>query len=441
MERMALAFISVLFSIAAVAAQPSPTTRVDISSQPEHAVVVIDGADRGFTPMTLFDLAPGRHHVKFRMPGYVELDRYITVEEGRPSQHNNVLEPEKGLLLVKSDPEGCEITVDGVAMGLTPRLITTLNTMDSHLMTLRKTGYREADFEIKFSGRKPLVREETLILDSGVLKIETEPAGAHVMVNGVDRGTTPQIVTDVPKGRATVKLTLPGFKDEIISDIMIGAGDRQTISRILEGLPGTLSISTVPEDVRLYVNGEYSGKSPLVLSGMQPGSYEVRAEREGFAVETRTIEVMNGATPHVEFRMVNIKGRLEVTSSPPGAQVYFDGRLVGTTASEDADAETSDKLMIEDVIEGEHLLVLRKYGYAEATRHPKIQRSKTSRANVRMKRVFKPDIEIETYTGTYQGILVSNTPDYIIIEVTLGVQRSFPRADIKKVRFLDGEGE
>jgi len=441
MKRMAMAFASALIALASVADGPRPATRVDISSHPERAAVIVDGVERGLAPVTLFDLAPGRHHVKFRMPGYVEHDRYITVEEGRPSQHSDVLEPEKGLLLVKSDPEGCEITVDGVAMGLTPRLITTLNTRDAHVMTLRKAGYREADFEIRFSGRSPIVREETLILDSGVLTIETEPAGARVMVNGVDRGTSPLTVSEVPKGRATVKLALPGFKDEIISDLVIGAGDRQTISRVLEGLPGTLSISTVPEGARLYVNGEYHGKSPLVLSGLQPGSYEVRAEEEGFASETRTVEVMNGATPRVEFRLVNIKGRLEVTSSPPGAQVYFDGRLVGTTASVEAEAETSDRLMIEDIMEGEHLLVLRKYGYAEAARHPRIQRSKTSRANVRMKRVFRPDIEIETYTGTYRGILVSNTPEYIIVEVTLGVQRSFPRADIKKVRFLDGDVE
>ena len=422
-----------------VLAQQGPSTRVDITSQPERASVSVDGMDRGLTPLTLFDLAPGRHHVKYRLAGYVERDRFITVEEGRPSQHSNVLEPEKGLLLVKSDPDGCEITIDGVAMGLTPRLITTLDVKDVHRMTLRKPGYRAATFEVRFSGRTPLVREETLMLDSGVIKIVSEPSGAEVSVNGIVRGTTPVLVTDVPKGRATVKLSLAGFKDEVISDLVVGAGDRQTVSRILEGLPGTLSVFSVPDGARFYVNGEYRGRSPMVLSGLQPGEYEIRAEKEGYGTDTRRVTVMNGATPRVEFRMSNVTGRLEVKSSPPGAQVFLDGRLVGTTSSDDPDAEFSNKLMLENILEGEHVLVLRKNGYAEHTRHPRIQSGKTSKANVRLKRVFKPDIEIVTDTGTYQGILVDNTPEYMLVEVKLGIQRSFPRADIRKVRFLDGK--
>ena len=427
------------FTGLAAFAQQGPSTRVDITSQPERASVVVDGRDRGITPITIFDLAPGRHHVKFRMAGYVERDRYITVEEGRPSQHSNVLDAEKGLLLVKSSPEGCEITIDGVAMGVTPRLITTLDTKSVHKMTLRKTGYRPATFDIRFNGRTPLVRDETLMLDSGVLRIISEPTGARVTVNGVERGVTPVLVTDVPKGRATVKLYLEGFKEEVISDLVVGAGDKQTVSRIMEGLPGTLSLTSVPDGARFYLNGDYRGRSPLVISGLKPGEYEVRAERDGFGTETRKVKVSNGSTPRVEFRMSNVMGRLEVKTSPAGAQILFDGRPAGTTTTNDPDAEFSDVLAIENVLEGEHTLVVRKSGYAETTRHPKIKSNRTSKANIRLKRIFKPDVEIVTDTGTYQGILVSNTPDYILVEVKLGIQRSFPRADIRKLRFLGGK--
>lgn len=441
MRRFALVLLFACVHALVATAQQGPATRVDINSQPERASVIVDGRDRGLTPITLFDLEPGRHHVKYRLAGYVECDGYITVEEGRPAQHSNVLEREKGILLVKSEPSGCEISIDGVSMGLTPRLITTLDTKDVHKMTLRKTGYRPATFDVKFSGRTPLVRTETLMLDSGVLRIVSEPAGASVTVNGIERGVTPLLVTDVPKGRATVKLVLAGFKDEVISDLVVGAGDRQVVSRIMEGLPGTLSLTSVPEGARFYINGEYRGRSPLVVSGLKPGDYEVRAESDGFGTESKTIRVANGSTPRIEFRMSNVMGRLEVKTSPVGAQVIFDGRPIGITTSTDPDAVFSDSLPIENVREGEHTLVVRKDGYAEATRHPKIQSRRTSKANVKLKRVFKPDVEIVTDTGTYQGILVSNTPDYILVEVKLGIQRSFPRADIRKVRFLNGKGK
>ena len=58
------------FALSAFAAD-TVQTRVNITSQPSGATVVIDGMDRGTTPVTLFDLAPGRHHLKYRLAGYV----------------------------------------------------------------------------------------------------------------------------------------------------------------------------------------------------------------------------------------------------------------------------------------------------------------------------------------------------------------------------------
>ena len=433
--------LSVIVAIATLAAfaEKGPHTRVDLISQPEGATIIVDGDSRGVAPTTIFDLKPGRHLVKFRLAGYADADRYITVEAGRPVQLSETLTAEKGILLLKSTPDNCEITIDGFAVGMTPRLITNLDAKDVHKLTLSKAGYRSATFDVRFKGRTPLVRNETLILDSGIMHIVTEPAGAEVTLNGIVRGKTPVTVSDVPKGRATLKLVLPGFKEEVISDIMINAGDKQTISRIMEGLPGTLSLSSVPSGARFYVNDEFRGVGPLTLPSLKPGDYMVRAELDGYGMQTRLVTVRNGAMPREEFRLSNVMGRLEVRTDPPGAQVFFDGRQVGTTHG-DPDEEFSNVMFIENIQEGEHTLVVRKEGYAEQTRHPKIRSLKTSHAKVRLKRIFKPDIEIVTDTGSHKGILVKNTPEYIIVEVKLGVQRSFPRADIRSVRFLDGDG-
>lgn len=425
-----------VFSACLAAVAQAPATRLDITSQPAGATVSVDGRVRGATPVSLFDLLPGRHRVSFRLAGYGDHDAFVTVEEGQPHLVHTPLEPEKGILLVKSTPPGCEISIDGVAVGLTPRLVTTLNVKDVYRMTLRKPGYRDATFEVKFNGRVPLVRNETLILDSGILEIVTTPPGAEVTVNGVVRGRSPVTVTDIPKGRATVKLTMPGFEDEEISDIRILAGDRQVISRGMKGLPGTLSLVSVPEGARFYVNDEFRGKSPVVIPNLKPGDYSVRAELEGYGTETRTVSVANGSTPREEFRLSNKMGRLEVRSIPPGAQIVFDGRIVGTTKASDPDAECSDVFPIEDILEGEHVLVVRKDGYAEQTRHPKIESSRTSKTNVRLRRVFKPDVRIVTSNGSYDGILIKNSPDYVTVEVRLGIQRSFSRADIRKIEFL-----
>ena len=434
MKTAVAAFLFMLSSMLCADDQVQPT-RVDITSQPEGAAVVIDGRDRGVTPLTLFDLIPGRHHVKFRMPGYVDRDRFFKLEEGPFRQLNEVLDREKGLLLLKSEPDGCDVTINGVSAGRTPLFVSDLDVIGVHRAVFRKPGYRPNVAEIRFNGRTPLVVEEKLILDSGVIEVISEPSGAKVTVNGIDRGVTPVKVSDVPKGRATVRLTLDGFAEEV-RELSMNAGDSQTLSVPLKGLPGTLHLISVPAGARFYVNGEARGAAPVTITSLPPGVYDIRAELEGYGTVTKKLNLDNGEFVREEVRLSNVMGRIEIRTDPPGAQVILDGRQVGITKSADKTAMFSDVFAIENVMEGEHVLVIRKDGYSEVTRHPKVKNSSTSQARIRLKRIFVPDVEIFTDRGSYRGVLVANNPESVVVEVSLGIQRSFPRSEIRKIEFL-----
>jgi len=428
-------FMLTLISFAADSVQ----TRVSISSQPSGATVIIDGMDRGTTPVTLFDLAPGRHHLKYRLAGYGERDRYFTMDEGPFIEKNEVLSEVKGLLLLKTEPAGADIQIDGVSVGRTPRLITNLAAKDSYSVRFRKAGYQDQTISVRFEGRKPLVREEQLVLASGTIDVMSEPAGAEVSVNGIVRGVTPVKVTDVPKGRATVKFHLEGFADEV-RELAINAGDRQTLPIVLKGLPGTLHLVSVPEGARFYVNNEAQGKGPVSLTGLKPGDYVVRAELEGYGTTSKTVTLKNGMSAREEFRLSNVMGRLEVRTCPSDVQVFVDGRLVGSTRSKDPAAEFSDILTVDNLMEGEHTLVLKKEGYQDRTSHPKISSEKTSKFHrQRLTRIFKPNVEIVTSRGSYRGVLVSKTPESVVVEVSLGITRSFPQDEIRKFTFLPAE--
>lgn len=409
--------------------------RVSLTTNPSGATVIVDGKDRGTTPIMLYDLAPGRHHVKFRCAGYVSSDRFFDTSEGPFIERNTVLKEEKGLLLIKTEPEGCDIQVNGVSIGRTPRLVTTLASRETHSIRLRKAGYLDQVISVKFEGRKPLVREERLVPASGALDVISEPAGAEVTVNGIVRGKAPLKVTGVPKGRAVVKFRLDGFEEEV-RELAVNAGDEQTLPVVLKALPGTLHVASVPGGARIYVDDVPQGVAPVSLLGLKPGDYVVRAELEGYGAQSRTVTLANGASASEEFRLSNVMGRLEVVTAPVGARLTLDGRFVGVTKSKDPDAEVSDPLVVENVSEGEHRLVVTKDGYADHVRHPTVQNQKTTQQRVRLRRIFVPNIEIVTTRGTYRGILVSNTPESVVVEVSLGITSTFPRAEIRKVNFL-----
>ena len=50
-------------------AQENKTIRTDFTSQPEGAKVIVDDVMRGVTPITLYDLGPGKHHVRYELAG------------------------------------------------------------------------------------------------------------------------------------------------------------------------------------------------------------------------------------------------------------------------------------------------------------------------------------------------------------------------------------
>lgn len=419
----------------ALAEQPR-AARVDFSSRPDGASVTVDGVSRGVTPLTLFDLAPGvRHHVGIAMKNYESVDDFFTIEPGSYLPKSYELAPEKGLLLVTSEPVGATVTLDGYSLGETPRLITSLDAGGTYRLELKKTGYQSVFVDVKFNGRTPLVKHEKLLLDSGVLLVKSDPAGAEVVVNGVLQGQTPVEVKDVPKGRATVLVSKEGYISET-REVVLNAGDERTLEVALEGLPGSLSVNSVPEGARIYVNGSFIGKAPVGRERMKPGKYEIRAELDGHTTISRTVEIANGDSAAEEFRLENNRGRMEIRTAPAGVQVFVDGKIAGVTKESRTSEGKSEILTIANLDAGEHVVILKKNGYSEIVKHPEVEKGKTCQIKAVMKRVFTPDIEVVTSSGTYRGVLVSNTPDGVEVEVSMGVTRRFLRTDIREIKII-----
>lgn len=428
-------FLSIAFAAFAAFAEESKAIRCDFSSQPEGATVVVDGVTRGVTPLTLYDLAPGSRHVRFELANYDGVDEFMSLREGGAVSKNAVLRPINGILLLVTEPEGCDVSLDGMSLGTTPRLITSLAAKDTYRLLVQKPGYQPRTVEVKFNGRTPLVKNESLVIDSGVIEVTSEPAGAEVTVNGNPRGRTPVKVDGVPKGRATVSLKKNGFAEES-RELAIVAGESQTLFVKLTGLPGTMLLSSVPDGARFYVNDRPEGVGPISLTGLVPGRYTIRVEKEGFATVTKTVLLENGGSIVKEFRLDNVMGRIEVRTVPSDVDVFLDGSRIGTTKSKGEDCEVSEALTIENVHEGEHTLVLKREGYADVTRHPVVENRKTRLVNAILKRVFTPNVEITTDGGVHRGVLISNTPAGVEVELSLGIKHVIPHSEIRKLEFI-----
>ncbi len=423
-----------LMALTATARTP---TRVEITAQPDGARIVVDGEVRGTAPLQLFDLTPGRHLFHVEATGYRTADAYLTVgEEGSFLQKHFELEQEKALILVQSDPAGAEVRNQGMNLGQTPLFVSSLPTDATYTFELSRGGYRSVKVPVRVEGRRPVVVNERLMIDSGSLECLTEPAGAEVVVNGIAHGVTPVVVENVAKGNATVSFRLAGYRSETRQLVISPDGRRQTVSVKLMGLPATLRITSTPEGARVFVDDNYQGKTPTSAPQLAAGEHKVRVELDGHATQERTVRVENGGDTTESFEMESVLGRIEIVTVPAGAKVSLDGKAVGTTRTIEGSAKSA-VLAIEKVSAGERAIVVTAPGCQDVARKVKVPAKETASVTVVLKRLFVPDTEIETIQGTTRrGVLIGDGKelDGVHLEVSPGVEQVFPHDTVRKMR-------
>ena len=435
----AVVALSALLSAFALSAAP---TRIDVTARPEGAKVLVDGVSKGVTPVSVFDVGEGTHLLRVEAAGHRFVEEILSVKDGDFLRKDFDLEPEKGLLLLKTDPEGANVKCGGVSLGTTPLLVTTLDTDKTYSIDIESLGYQSKRIDVALVGRTPVARTEKLVLNSGVVDCRSTPSGASVLVNGIVRGVTPCVVERVPNGYATIVFKLRGYEEEK-RELRITPGDRQLLSLSLQGRPARMSVISSPEDARVTVDDNYVGKTPVTISPIRPGAHTIKAELAGYAPVFKTVVIENGGDTTEMFKFESVLGWIEVVTMPPGVRVLVDGKVAGTTSAHrgkkaDLSNVKSDTLYLRDIEAGEHEIAFHMRGYAEVKRKVVVEAKKGAQCNARMRRIFVADTEIETVNGTYHGVLMdSDNPDTYRLEVKEGITQDFRKSDVRTIRSLE----
>lgn len=162
---------------------------------------------------------------------------------------------------------------------------------------------------------RPTVREQprepaTQPANDGRLLVRSTPAGARVLVDGRERGTTPAVVLDLPRGAHRVRVLQDGYAAE---ERRVTVTDSQPAQ--------SLTIELVP----------------------------LRTAREPAPARTARADVAVPPTPGTAGRFV---GSLVIESRPTGATVFVDGRQMGTTP-----------MALPELTAGAHVVRLERDGY------------------------------------------------------------------------------
>ena len=187
---------------------------VEIRSEPDGAAFVLksgDGVPRtGTTPATLSDLPTGEYDLRVTLDGRVQ-DEKVEIERGETVQKK--VEFASGKIVVKSQPAGAQIMVDGRPAGVAPLELALAE--GAHEFTAKYRAWPEQQRTASAARATP--GEVAFIFPYGSVKITSAPGGAIVVANGKERGMTPLLLENVEPGDVRYELRLAGFKNIEVS--------------------------------------------------------------------------------------------------------------------------------------------------------------------------------------------------------------------------------
>jgi hypothetical protein len=141
----------------------------------------------------------------------------------------------RGKVSVKCDRAPCGVVVDGIQVGAAPReLELSVGYHQVELMTAdRLWGYRG---RVLVSPGATVTLNAALTFLGGRLRVESEPAGAEVTIDGVVRGQTPTTEFLLSTGKHRLMIKRSGF-EPVDRELHLVGGERRKLSLGLVPVP------------------------------------------------------------------------------------------------------------------------------------------------------------------------------------------------------------
>ena len=310
------------------------TGTVEFRLNPGPVLVITDGSQTGQirvknSGIFRLNLDPGKHSVKLVRDGNRYYEGEFDVKLGETVRDSVVfsvgdanlvtLATGAGTLLVRSNPDGASVSIDGAEAGTTPFEIREI-AVGEHQIRLEKRFYRPVAKAFEIASDDVLRLTEELPPDFGELTLRTVPPKADVYFDGTYSEKAPLVMPMVETGVHTVTVRMPRYHEWSWTRDVAAGDIIDTTAQLLPAF-GSLSLNSTPEGASVYLGTELVGRTPLMLDTVMSGNKVVRLEKSLYSTTEIPITISDDKKTVLTVPLDQNFGTLNVTSEPTGMEV------------------------------------------------------------------------------------------------------------------------
>jgi len=250
------------------------------NQQVTDADVFIDQELVGKTPVTLHSVAAGIRDLYIRHPRFKPYETEIEVVGLRKAQTETVgLRPAWASIYITTLPEGAQISLDGVEVGVTPNNIEVIE--GTRTVNLKKPGYKSWESDLNVQAQTDQKFDEVVLVKSdGKLAITSTPSGANITIAGQYRGQTPLAIALPPNDNYELIATRAGH-EKLSRILVIKPEEDQKIRLNMKPITGQVQLSVLPTGGTLFIDNEQIGNPNRVLE-LTARNHKIRIELPGY---------------------------------------------------------------------------------------------------------------------------------------------------------------
>ena len=166
----------------------------------------------------------------------------------------------------------------------------------------------------------------------GSIIVDSNPSGATVFLDGVEKGFTPQELTGIEVGTRRLMLVMPGY-ETLNKGVIVNANIPINVSEVLIPKTGSLTVLTEPIGATVFLNDVAKGKTPHDIPGLAIGDYVVTVSLDNYEDVTQRVTVEYNENTTQKFDLKPLPGTITIIVSPTRTDVSINRKKYKASSS------------------------------------------------------------------------------------------------------------